>query len=47
MDEKSMSKFPMNYESGKYNNTNTNILTGEEKDTFEINEIEIFTIFQY
>ena len=26
-----MSKFPMNYESGKYNNTNTNILTGEEK----------------
>ena len=46
-DEKSMSKFPMNYESGKYNNTNTNILTGEEKETFEINAIEIFTIFQY
>ena len=42
-----MSKFPMNDESGKYNNTNTNILTGEEKETFEINAIEIFTIFQY
>ena len=42
-----MSKFPMNYESGKYNHPNTNILTGEEKETFEINAIEIFTIFQY
>lgn len=47
LEEKSMSKFPMNYESGKYNNTNTNILTGEDKDTFEISELEIFTIFKY
>ena len=47
LEEKSLSKFPMNYESGKYNNTNTNILTGEDKDTFEINELEIFTIFKY
>ena len=47
MDEKSICKFPMDYESGKYNNTNLNLLTGEEKNTFEISEIEIFTIFKY